>query len=472
MPNTVQIFSLVLKLKIPVFALLIGLSGLFPIATTAQKLEFNGEFLLFREAKTKQPVLIVNDSLVYKGNAMKRIPFKHTEYPAKLQEYKFFNIGTKTYLVHEGCGPVLEFRNDSIVRIDNSFLHRNQFGAVRFVYDNEIYFYGGYGLFTFKNILTKYDFHTQEWTEIKTFSEVPLETRDSAFSYIIDNDLYIFGGKTKNETNIQTSKYLDNTVWKLHLPSMQWSCNGEINGITNFDYLGNCLNYENLDKIYLITHVVNELDPKLNTFKKTNLEFFPTFFSNYIQGNKIICVLRDEIKKNKYFAIIPVDTVKGNLISSSKLISQPKSDFKNKTIIFLFLIIVIIIFLLFRINIKEIIKPFQGIIYSQNKKGFLYKGNKILIFDEQEMRLLLFLLEQNNQFVSLNNLNQLFENNNQSESISAIVKRREATVTRLITKISKITGIEEKDLILERKNSEDKRIKDLKLLPNLLKIKN
>jgi hypothetical protein len=128
------------------------LAYLLPFTTKAQKLEFNGEFLLFREAKTKQPVLIVNDSLVYKGFDMKRIAFKHTEYPAKLQEYKFFNIGNKTYLVHEGCGPVLEYRNDSIVRIDNSFLHMNQFNASRFIFNNEIYFFGGYGLFTSKNI--------------------------------------------------------------------------------------------------------------------------------------------------------------------------------------------------------------------------------------------------------------------------------------------------------------------------------
>ena len=111
---------------------------LLPFASSAQKLEFNGEFLLFREAKTKQPVLIINDSLVYKGKAMKRIAFKHTEYPAKLQEYKFFNIDTKTYLVHDGCGPVLEYRNDSIVRIDNSFLHQNQYNASHFIY-NKIY---------------------------------------------------------------------------------------------------------------------------------------------------------------------------------------------------------------------------------------------------------------------------------------------------------------------------------------------
>ena len=80
-----------------------------------------------------------------------------------------------------------------------------------------------------------------------------------------------------------------------------------------------------------------------------------------------------------------------------------------------------------------------------------------------------YLVESNNKFQSLNNLNRLFENNGQSETISAIVKRREQTVSGLIAKVSKITGIEESKLILERKNSEDKRIKDILLLPNLLK---
>ena len=109
-----------------------------PFISIAQKLEFNGEFLLFREAKTKQPVLIVNDSLVYKGLSMKRIAFKHSEYPGRLNEYAFFNIGKKTYLVHDGCGPVLEYRNDSIVKINDNYLQRNQYGAVHFVYNNVI----------------------------------------------------------------------------------------------------------------------------------------------------------------------------------------------------------------------------------------------------------------------------------------------------------------------------------------------
>jgi hypothetical protein len=70
--------------------------------------------------------------------------------------------------------------------------------------------------------------------------------------------------------------------------------------------------------------------------------------------------------------------------------------------------------------------------------------------------------------VSLNKLNELFENSKQLESLSTIIKRRELTVNSLIAKVALITDIPESDLVLERKNAEDKRLKDVLLLPKLL----
>lgn len=453
-------------MRITLFTLL--LLCLTPFTSKAQKLEFNGEFLLFREAKTKQPVLIIDDSLVYKGFAMKRIAFKHTEYPAKLQEYKFFNIGSKTYLVHEGCGPVLEYRNDSIVRIDNSFLHRNQFGAVRFVYKNEIYFYGGYGLFTYKNILTKYDFQTREWIEVKTYSDVPLETRKNAFSYQINNDLYVFGGFTNDETKIQWGKRLDETIWQLHLPNMKWICVGEVNLIQNLDYGDFRLFNNNQENIYLISNEFIIINPRKNIIEKHEIKLHSNFISNYFEGDSIICVLNNNINQSKYFAILTINQIKGERISTSNLIAP--LYFNNIDFLLIFSgCFIFILILIFTKRIMNKLNTFNGIIYNQQSQLFIYKKKPITIFDEQEKRLLLYLIEQNNQFVSLNNLNQLFENNNQPETFSATVKRREQAVSRLLTKVSKMTGIDEKELILEQKNCEDKRIKDLKILPNLLK---
>ena len=128
----------------------------FTESALSQEYYFNQPPLLFKEAVTNEILIIDNEQTLIKVNKNLTIPLKHNGFPGKLSNYVPFNIKNKTYLVHEGCGPVMEFRNDSLVRIDNSFLQLSQIESSKFVYKNEIYFYGGYGVFTFKNILTKF----------------------------------------------------------------------------------------------------------------------------------------------------------------------------------------------------------------------------------------------------------------------------------------------------------------------------
>ena len=438
---------------------------LIPFSIKAQKLEFEGEFLLFKEAKTKLPVLIINDSLVYKGFNMKKIAFKHTEYPARLNEYVYFNIGKKTYLVHDGCGPVLEYRNDSIVRIDNSFLHRNQFGAVRFVYNNEIYFYGGYGLFTFKSILTKFNFQTREWIEVQTNGEEEQEPREGAYSYIKGDDLYVFGGVKKDNNDIINIKYLDNKIWRLNLSKMHWFCEGNYNNKL-IEKESEVL-IQDIKKLYITSRTFSEIDFYSNKINIYNRNYFPNVISTYLDGKTLIGVY--QISSKKFFHVGDISEFKGKLRATAVFIYPISESKKYLIFILIFLLALIILLIVLKNKLNPFVKPFKGIIYSTQKQAFLYKGKPIL-FEKQEEKVLFYLLSKLNQFISLNEINQLFEINANTESISATVKRREQAVSGLLTKVSKITGIEEQKLIIEQKNSEDKRIKDILLLPNLLKI--
>jgi hypothetical protein len=108
---------------------------LFTTFLTAQTIPKTDNICFFQDAKSGKPITIVNDSLVYKGELKNPSILKHTEFPGKLKRYSHynFNINKHTYLVEIGCGPVLEYRNDSIVRIDNSVLQNNQYGASPFV---------------------------------------------------------------------------------------------------------------------------------------------------------------------------------------------------------------------------------------------------------------------------------------------------------------------------------------------------
>lgn len=431
----------------------------------AQNLEFDGSFILFKEAKTKEPVLIINDSLLYKGIQPIRIPFKHNNYLNKLQEYIPVTIKDKTYLVHGGCGPVLEFRNDSIVRINDAYLQRNQYGAVPFVYNNEIYFFGGYGLFTHKNILTKYIFKTKDWIEVQTHGDLAQEPRSSAYSYLKGDDLYVFGGVTKDEDNIPHSKPLDNKVWRLHLPSMLWDCVGNYNQIVNNNKVQSV--FSDSRKLYVNGSDFLEIDFHANKLYDYNRNYFPGILSSYIEGKKIVGVYGEGTKI--YYHVGDISEFKGKLKSTSVFIS-PLVDYTYYMAISLVSLLALILLLyLFWKQIKAIITPFKGIVYNQEKQIFLYRGKPILLFDDQDKKLLFYLLEHLDQYVSLNELNQLFENNGGVETISAIVKRREQAVNGLLAKVSKLTGLAEKDLMFERKNTEDKRIKDVLLLPNLLK---
>ena len=434
-------------------------------STFAQNLEFDGSFILFREAKTKEPVLIINDSLLYKGMKPIKLPFKYSDYPEKLQQYIPFNIKDKTYLVHSGCGPVLEFRNDSIVRINDAYLQRNQYGAVHFVYKNEIYFFGGYGLFTTKNILTKYIFKTKDWIEVQTHGEKVQEPRAAAYSYLKGDCLYVFGGGTKDENNFESSKLLDNKVWRLHLPTMQWDCVGKYD--QNLLKIGLGSIKSNLKKINLLDNYffeINYYDNTLNIYNKHN---FNGVLSSYMEGNKIIGVF--VTSSLSFFHVSDVSEFKGKLKSTTVFIT-PLETYKNYLVTSSVSILVLILLLyLFRKQLKSIFKPFRGIVYNQQKQIFYYRSKPINIFDEQDKKVLFYLLEHSDLYVSLNELNQLFENRNIVETISATIKRREQAVNGLLVKVSKITGIDEKDLALERKNAEDKRIKDILLLPKLLK---
>ena len=83
----------------------------------------------------------------------------------------------------------------------------------------------------------------------------------------------------------------------------------------------------------------------------------------------------------------------------------------------------------------------------------------------------MYLIENAARFATLNELNQLFEKGNNSENFSSIVKIRETTLATLLQKLSVLTTIPEEELLINRKNPEDKRIKEIRIDPSFLRIK-
>mgnify|MGYP006168769403 CR=1 FL=1 len=429
-----------------------------------QKLKRYDDLLLFKEVKSKQPIIIINDSLLYKGKQL--IPFKHSEYPDKISEYIPFEIGTKTYLVHQACGPVLEFRNDSIVRIDNSFLHKNQFYPVPFTYNNEIYLFGGYGLFTYKNIITRYDFKSGEWNQVQTKGKKIPEPRASAYSLLNGNTLYVFGGKTNDGDNIPKFKAVQPELWKLDLPTMTWSYVSLYNPnlLTTFD---NRIQYKY--KLYLLEGFITEINFTQKTANKYSFKNYEELRKHFIIEDTIYGIFSSSDNK-LYFKKTSIADLKGKFIGSVPFFIEANTTAINyPTMGLIGVTLLSLVFIGYKKRNKFFQKSFIGIVYESQKDQFFYKKKLITHFEENEKKLLFFLLGTLDQFVSLNQLNSLFENPVQPQTTSAIIKRREQAINGLINKVSKLTGIPENQLQLEQKNMEDKRLKDLLLLPKLLK---
>ena len=453
------------------FILLLALS-----TSQAQSIYRSDQHLLFKEAKSSQTILILKDSLLYKGNPLRQKPFLHNAYLDNLKAYVPFQIGTKNYLVHDGCGAVLEWRNDSIVRIDHSFLHLNQINSFRFVYNNEIYFFGGYGLFTFKNLLTKYSFKTKEWDEIETFGTPP-SPRQYSMGIVLHDDLYVFSGYEKDFDHFSQMKACEPVVWKLHLPSMQWSELGKFNTTINLNSKeGISGSFTANEKLYIIPLLnytyVYEIDFKNNTiisFKGNTKNVASPYFDT---KTKEVVYLNKNADGGKYVFRTPLKEFLGKPIDQQDFILPWYLNIEFSTLIIALLSLLGLYSLVnYFKKRKRSFAPFTGIIYYSTKEIFYYRGKQLETLEDAELRILDYLVQNRHHYISLNELNHLFENEIQSDNFTTVVKRREVALSGLLAKLQFITSNTEKDILMYRRSPNDKRVKEIKLKEHFIKIK-
>jgi hypothetical protein len=169
-----------------------------------------------------------------------------------------------------------------------------------------------------------------------------------------------------------------------------------------------------------------------------------------------------------YFSKKAIEDIKGKYLGSEPFIlpygGLPIEKYGVLGVL-VFCVSVVLIFFFIRKSKKN---TSAQITFNRKTNEFEFRQKRITSFEENEKKVLHFLLEHPNEYVSLNTLNELFENSKQTETVTAIIKRRELTVNSLIAKVALITEIPESNLLLERKNAEDKRLKDVLLFPDLI----
>ena len=139
-----------------------------------------------------------------------------------IREFSPIKIDNAFYFISKVGGSVLKLKDNTLSQIDNSFNHKMQLGSTIFKYNNDIYRYGGYGFFSSRNFIVKYDFTTNEWESITLKNNlVPKGRYDNSF--LLNKDEFIvMGGEGVDPLNRQNRNKL-NDSWKFSFKNMRWN---------------------------------------------------------------------------------------------------------------------------------------------------------------------------------------------------------------------------------------------------------
>lgn len=442
--------------------MLLGIQGFL----SAQEYEFpekiDDNFVFFKSIDNKIHVLNRSTDYVFeKGkwtkNKLKSKPSKRDSLILfhkkgfKNANFKVINSEDNTYLVLDGGGPVLQLKNDSIIRIDNSVEQKNQFGAANFMYKNKMYMYGGYGMWSFKNYTTYYDFSSNQWELFKTQSQKQPQSRWKPIFNLVGNKLYVLGGRTSLPENSMIDVILkDMFVIDMDLKTIK-TLSEEVNPKTPllFHSHNNGFSLGN-KRAYLHKNSVKAFDfanNKLYSYKTNNL------FDQKLEDSPILSFV-DTLAfiKNtngiKKLVLFQASELKKDLEESLPIFLSPPEKTYFKQTIFAFLCLFLIVFVYKLFSYKDYINNL--IQYDEN--WLYFSDKKVRITTEQSQ--IIKLLERNGKFSSAE-LNKIVSKNKKyaKSHLTLLRKNFIKSINQLFSKIF----VSENQLITLSKSPNDKR---------------
>jgi hypothetical protein len=398
--------------------------------------------------------LISGDSIY---SSSKTNEWNGTKHHLEINNYVFFENNYDGYLMHNSGGIIYQFDGIKFDRIDDSYIFNSQYESFPFLYDNNIYNFGGYGLFTYKNIFTYFNLSKKE-TEIESI-KTPLSKhpvgRKKMFSQLEGNELFIGPGLGYNpdiENSYKKSKFIED-YWKFDLIEKEWFKLGD--GTPYFKNKTYHLVYHFKNKTLALTEYnIFEIDIKNNNitfYKNSNLDFIKSIKKD--RGRYLITYNKS---KKGFYAILDKGNAKDKLtfITTNALLGIPnikeKLYKKDDNSILLFgtggsiLLIIFVFVFLKKTNIQKI----------------KLKRKKIREQLTNEEEQLLFIIEEcYPNYIKFPDLMDVFDSHLSYENKK---KKLRTALYQIEVKIGKTLKMKSK-IFIERKNKEDLRIKEIKI---------
>lgn len=376
-------------------------------------------------------------------------------------ELSYLEHDSVGYLFPTSTGAVYEFNGKVFKTAPNYYELRNQYLSYPFLYNNTIFVFGGYGLFTFKSILTYFDRKKEEWECINT--KTPLDDypqpRRKVFGQVDSSTLYIGGGNSIDYSEkYSLPNWIDlNDYWKFDLKTLEWQRLGS----KQYDIktMDNVYLYNFHDKTLVVSrdkaYSIDIKNNQITTFLSPNdaiLTDIPKsdWKLNYICynqiTNKFLCIIDKE--NNKYSPILVTEDSLLGKPSPAEILYEKDTNWLIYFIgIGLFIILLSILFVLRRKrNTKHIVSM---IIDSMPKLGKMLTAEEIKILNK--------IVDSHPTSVQYPNLMEVFEPQLGYESQK---KKLRTTIQELEKKISECIG-SKRSVFEISQNSIDRRIKEI-----------
>lgn len=232
--------------------------------------------------------VITKDSIYFQSSSGKWDSRKHN-FQLETYDLDFIKNYKKKYLISKGLGKVYEILNDTIFSIDNSFLWKSRYGSFNFIRKNQIYSYGGYGFYDYKDNIIFLDSITKEWNQIYSLNDNKIKhTYSNGFYDNEDDILFIALGyrsilqDKKKMNSIEKTNEINTTILKFNFNSLKWEfskLNKDLKDLWTRDM--RVFNYKNAS--FINSNNFIEIDFKIKKIKKFKVH--NTFVSN---GQRII----------------------------------------------------------------------------------------------------------------------------------------------------------------------------------------
>lgn len=367
--------------------------------------------------------------------------------------------GSPVYFVYAGCGVVFVKNGGTIKRHDHSFYHMNQFSGAFFMDQGEPRIYGGYGLFTSKNIITRYDTISHEWFLINTIGKLPLPGVSIVFKKEKNNYILLDG---KKGTSNQFLNF-DN-VWCFNIKTKSWKNFGKMNPSFNPNK-EECLSYkfqQNQNDFSCFVSFIARFDIKHLRYQKYHFKSI-NLYRNIIQvGNKLL-LFKTTSKPSSYIEIRNLDYLNNFEIEMGDIL-RDESKLVSWFCLVSFLLILLIVAVIWYFRMKKGNKITLNT-KNRSRKRHIKEGD----FNPTERKLIELLFKHQSTGLEISFINDLV--NHDQPTVETLKKRRELLLKELRFKLATKFQIPMDEVFTEHRMETDKRMKLLflnKRLRNIL----